>query len=151
MKTEEMEMENEVMKNEKKEEKGIPFFPNHFLKEVIVMCIVLAGISLLATLFPAPMEEKADPFVTPSHIKPEWYFLANYKFLQLAEKFKFLGSWAPKLLGILLQMLIVLIILVFPFFDKSPERHPLKNRFLTYSGIFFVAVYIVLLYLGYIK
>jgi ubiquinol-cytochrome c reductase cytochrome b subunit len=148
---EEMAMKNEVVKNEKTGEKGIPFFPNHFLKEVIVMCIVLAGISLLATFFPAPMEEKADPFITPLHIKPEWYFLANYKFLQLAEYFKFLGAWAPKLLGILQQMLIVFIILVFPFVDRNPERHPLKNRFLILSGTFFIVVYIVLLYLGYIK
>jgi ubiquinol-cytochrome c reductase cytochrome b subunit len=144
-------MEKEVIQNEKLEEKGIPFFPNHFLKEVIVMCLVLAGISLLATFFPAPMEEKADPFVTPLHIKPEWYFLANYKFLQLSQYLSILGAWAPKLLGILLQMLIVLIIIVFPFFDKNSERHPLKNRFLTFSGIFFIVVYVVLLYLGYIK
>jgi len=144
-------MEEEVRRNDMAEEKGIPFFPNHFLKEVIVMCLVLAGSSLLATFFPAPMEEKADPFVTPLHIKPEWYFLANYKFLQLSEYFSLLGAWAPKLLGILLQMVIVLIIIVFPFFDKNPERHPLKNRFLTCSGIFFLVVYGILFYLGYIK
>ena len=144
-------MENEVKKKEEMEERGIPFFPNHFLKEIIVMCLVLAGLSLLATFFSAPMEEKADPFVTPPHIKPEWYFLANYKFLQLSEIFSFLGVWAPKLLGILLQILIVLIIMLFPFFDKNPERHPLKNRFLTFSGVFFIVVYIVLFYLAFIK
>ncbi len=140
----------ETIENEVKE-KGIPFFPNHFLKEVIVMCLVLAGLSLLATFFPAPMEEKADPFVTPAHLKPEWYFLANYKFLQLSEYLSIMGAWAPKVLGILLQMLISLIIMFFPFFDKNPERHPTKNRFLISSGLFFLIVYVVLLYLGYIK
>jgi ubiquinol-cytochrome c reductase cytochrome b subunit len=144
-------MEKEAIQNQEKMEKGIPFFPNHFLKEIIVMCLVLVALSLLATFFPAPMEEKADPFVTPTHLKPEWYFLANYKFLQLSQYFSVLGAWAPKLLGILLQMLIVLIILVFPFFDKNPDRDPLKNRFLTFSGIFFIVVYVILLYLGYIK
>ncbi len=138
-------LENEV------KEKGIPFFPNHFLKEVIVMCLVLAGLSLLATFLPAPMEEKADPFVTPAHLKPEWYFLANYKFLQLSEYLSILGAWAPKLMGILLQMVISLIIMFFPFFDKNPERRPMKNRFLISSGIFFIVVYLVLFYLGYIK
>jgi ubiquinol-cytochrome c reductase cytochrome b subunit len=143
-------MEKERLHDEGKE-KGIPFFPNHFLKEVIVMCVVLAVLSLLTTFFPAPMEEKADPFVTPAHLKPEWYFLANYKFLQLSEYLSILGAWAPKLMGILLQMVIALIIMFFPFFDKNPERHPMKNRFLTFSAIFFVVVYVVLLYLGYIK
>ncbi len=144
-------MEKEAIQNEAKTQKGIPFFPNHFLKEIIVMCLVLAIISLLATFLPAPMEEKADPFVTPTHLKPEWYFLANYKFLQLSEYLSFLGAWAPKLLGILLQMLIVLIIILFPFLDKNPERHPLKNRFLSFSAIFFIVVYAILLYLGYVK
>ncbi len=141
----------EAGRNEGMEKKGIPFFPNHFLKEVIVMCILLAGLSLLATFFPAPMEEKADPFVTPPHLKPEWYFLANYKFLQLSEYFSVLGPWAPKLLGILLQIVIVLIIFAFPVIDRNPERHPLKDRFAAFCGIFFLVVYGILLYLGYIK
>jgi ubiquinol-cytochrome c reductase cytochrome b subunit len=140
-----------VNREERVEGKGIPFFPNHFLKEIIVMCLVLAGLSLLATFFPAPMEEKANPFVTPPHLKPEWYFLANYKFLQLSQYLSFLGSWAPKLLGILLQVVIVLIIMFFPFFDKNPERQPSKNVFITLSGLFFIAVYGLLLFLGYIK
>jgi ubiquinol-cytochrome c reductase cytochrome b subunit len=141
----------EVKQNEGTEKTGIPFFPNHFLKEVIVMCVILAGLSLLATFFPAAMEEKADPFLTPPHLKPEWYFLANYKFLQLSEYFSVLGAWAPKLIGILLQIVIVVIILAFPAIDRNPERHPLKNRFAAFCGIFFIVIYLTLLYLGYIK
>ncbi len=141
----------EAGRKEVVEKEGIPFFPNHFLKEVIVMCLLLAGLSLLATFFPAPVEEKADPFVTPLHLKPEWYFLANYKFLQLSEYLSVLGAWAPKLLGILFQIAIVLIIFAFPAIDRNPERHLLKNRFAGFCGIFFIVVYGILLYLGYIK
>jgi ubiquinol-cytochrome c reductase cytochrome b subunit len=132
-------------------EEGIPFFPNHFLKEVIVMALILAVLSVLTTFSPAPMEEKADPFITPPHIKPEWYFLANYKFLQLAEYFSFLGAWAPKVLGILTQMFVALLLIVFPFLDKNPHRHPRRRPIMVTIGILGIIVYGILLYLGYIK
>lgn len=131
--------------------KAIPFFPNHFLKEVIVMCIVVAILIVLTTLFPAPMEEPADPFVTPTHLKPEWYFLANYKVLQLAEYLSFIGSWAPKVVGILVQIVVVLVLIFFPFFDKNPERHPKKRPVMVSIGFIALIVYGILVYLGYVK
>jgi quinol-cytochrome oxidoreductase complex cytochrome b subunit len=141
----------EVMGEKEKTGKAIPFFPNHFLKEVIVMCMVAAGLIVLTTLFPAPMEEPADPFVTPTHLKPEWYFLANYKILQLAEYLSFVGSWAPKLVGVLVQLVVVLVLLFFPFFDKNPERHPKKRPIMISLGLIFIILYGILVYLGYAK
>lgn len=132
-------------------DKAIPFFPNHFLKEVIVMCIVMAILTVLITLFPAPMEEPADPFVTPTHLKPEWYFLANYKFLQLAEYLDFIGSWAPKVVGIVAQIIVVLVLMFFPFFDKNPEHHPRKRPVMVSVGSVAIIIYGVLVYLGYLK
>jgi ubiquinol-cytochrome c reductase cytochrome b subunit len=143
-------MEEKHMQTAEKEE-GIPFFPNHFLKEVIVMAGVLAVLSVLATFSPAPMEDKADPFITPPHIKPEWYFLANYKFLQLAEYFSFIGVWAPKVLGILTQIFVAMLLIFFPFFDKNPHRHPRRRPFMVTIGIVAIIGYGMLFYLGYIK
>jgi ubiquinol-cytochrome c reductase cytochrome b subunit len=131
--------------------KAVPFFPHHFLKEVIVMCIVMAILTILTVVFPAPMEEPADPFVTPIHLKPEWYFLANYKFLQLAEYLSFVGSWAPKVLGILGQMVVVLVLMFFPFFDKNPERHPRRRPVIIFIGLVSIIIYGILVYLGYAK
>jgi ubiquinol-cytochrome c reductase cytochrome b subunit len=132
-------------------EEGIPFFPHHFLKEVIVMAVILAVLSVLTTFSPAPMEDKADPFITPPDIKPEWYFLANYKFLQLAEYFSAIGAWAPKVLGILTQIFVALVLIFFPFFDKNPRRHPRKRPFMVTIGMLAVIGYGILLYLGYVK
>jgi quinol-cytochrome oxidoreductase complex cytochrome b subunit len=140
-----------IMAEKENTGKAIPFFPNHFLKEVIVMCIVVSGLIVLTTLFPAPMEEPADPFVTPTHLKPEWYFLANYKFLQLAEYLSFVGSWAPKLIGILGQVVVVLILMFFPFFDRNPERHPKKRPVMVGIGLIVIIAYVILVYLGYAK
>jgi quinol-cytochrome oxidoreductase complex cytochrome b subunit len=143
-------MEEKHMQTTEKEE-GIPFFPHHFLKEIIVMAVILAVLSVLTTLWPAPMEDKADPFITPPHIKPEWYFLANYKFLQLAGYFSFLGTWAPKVLGILTQIFVAMLLIVFPFLDKNPHRHPRRRPIMVSIGVLGSMVYGILLYLGYVK
>ncbi len=68
------------------EEDTIPFFPNYIILEVIVAFIVLAGLIVLTSFLPAGLEEKADPFSTPAHIKPEWYFLWIYQFIKLPDK-----------------------------------------------------------------
>ena len=77
----------------------------------------------------------ADPFDTPDHIKPEWYFLASYQILVMAEKLSFLGAWAPKLLGILVQGLLVTLLFLIPYFDKNPERSYRKRGFAIALGV----------------
>jgi len=143
------EKRSEQQQNQRRE--GNPFLPEPFFKRDHRDVHRFGRTQSPRHLLSSPDGRKSRSLCHPPHIKPEWYFLANYKFLQLAEIFSFLGSWAPKLLGILLQILIIVIIIFFPFFDKNPERHPFKNRFLTSSGIFFIVVYAILLYSGYIK
>jgi quinol-cytochrome oxidoreductase complex cytochrome b subunit len=144
-------MEKAEHENNSEEEKGIPFFPNHLLKEMVMMCAILAVISILAVFLPAPMEEKADPFTTPLHIKPEWYFLAGYMSLTFAEKLAFIGAWAPKVIGVLAQGLVVLFLFVFPFFDKNPDRNPRKRPIAMTLGAIFVMSFILLTILGHLK
>jgi ubiquinol-cytochrome c reductase cytochrome b subunit len=118
-----------------KEKREEPFFPHHVIKQIVQMILVLTVVISLASFFPAPMLPKADPFTTPEHIKPEWYFLAGYQFLKLAEKLSFLGQGAPKLIGVLGQGLAIAILILFPFFDKNKERFPKKRPFAIMLGI----------------
>ncbi len=129
--------------------KGEPFFPNHVLKEIIIFLFILGLIITLATFIPAPMGSKADPFSTPEHIKPEWYFLAGYQLLKLAEKLDFLGAWAPKLIGVLGQGFIVAIIFFLPFIDRGSERYPHKRPIVTTLGILGVVSFIILTVWGH--
>jgi len=132
-----------------KEKLGEPFFPYHVLKEISIILIVITIVFTLATFFPFKMLEKADPFSTPKHIKPEWYFLAVYQFLKVAEKFSFLGSLAPKLIGIFGPLIAILFIILLPFIEKNPERHPRKRIFVISLGIVFLIAFIVLTIWGY--
>ncbi len=118
------------------------FYPDHVFKQLIQIFILLGVLVALATFFPAPMEPKADPFTTPPHIKPEWYFLAPYQFIKAAEYLTFMGAWAPKLVGVFGQGLVILLLFLWPFLDRGEERRPWKRpKFLT--GVIFAVLLLV--------
>lgn len=102
---------------------GIPFFPDFALEDMRAIALYMA--CLLAVVFFAPYIFfpgdafiPADPFVTPSHIKPEWYFLANYQTLKI---------FPNELIGLSLQGAAMTFLALLPFVDRSSERHPLKR------------------------
>ena len=104
---------------------AVPFFPHHILKEGVVFCLLIGALVTLIILWPVELGEKADPFVTPEGIKPEWYFLSTYQLLK----------YLPKLLGILVSLIPPLLLLIWPFLDRNPERHPKKRPFAVAVGI----------------
>jgi len=97
--------------------KGVPFFPHHVLTEGVVFCVLFGILVTLIVLWPVELGEKADPFKTPEGIKPEWYFLSTYQLLK----------YFPKLLGILVSLVPPILLLLWPFLDRSPERNPRKR------------------------
>lgn len=101
---------------------GKRFFPNFVMEDLLVIFIFLAlflGIVFLAPeLFIEANDVPADPFETPEHIKPEWYFLAAYQSLKLI----------PSELGaIILQNIAIGIFVLLPFLDRSKETNILKR------------------------
>ncbi|ACH38107.1 menaquinol oxidoreductase complex Cbc3, cytochrome b subunit, putative [Citrifermentans bemidjiense Bem] len=102
---------------------GIPFFPNYMLEDTTSICIYLAiflGVVFFWPSMPFTPDAfvPADPFKTPAHIKPEWYFLANYQTLKI---------FPNELLGLTVQGAAMTLLALLPFADRSPERHPLKR------------------------
>ena len=125
-------------------EEGDPFFPHHMLEQGVVVFLTLAVLITLVMFFPAPMEPPADPFDTPAHIKPEWYFLAAYQALKVAEYTSFLGAWAPKILGILAQGIGMGLLVLLPFLDRNPERHPRRRPLVISVGILTIIMLAIL-------
>ena len=119
-----------------KEGEGIPFFPNHVLKEGVVFFILLGLLITLSIMAPFELGEKADPLSTPHAIKPEWYFLPMYQVIK----------YFPKLIGIFVTGLAPLLLLLWPFLDRSRERRLFKRPvsltigILTISSLLFFGV-----------
>ena len=107
-------------------EEGMPFFPNHWLKEVIVIFLVLGILLTLAIFFPFALHEKADPLSTPIGLKPEWYFLWVYQVLKYLPAKVSIIPGQTIAVGFIFGVLIFLQF-VWPVLDNRPERHPKKR------------------------
>ncbi|MDT8419086.1 MAG: cytochrome bc complex cytochrome b subunit [Desulfuromonadales bacterium] len=102
---------------------GIPFYPNYTSKELGVIFFALAILVLITFYAPwlfIPLDalEPADPFVTPDHIKPEWYFLWAYQTLKI---------FPSEFLGLAVQGAAMTFLALLPFVDRGPERRPGKR------------------------
>jgi quinol-cytochrome oxidoreductase complex cytochrome b subunit len=103
----------------------LPFFPHYVLDEVIAWYVMLAVLIVLASLFPAGLEEPADPLRTPEHAKPEWYFLFLYQGLKVV----------PRIVGVTLPIVGGLVLLLLPFLDRNPQFAPAKRPIAIAIGV----------------
>jgi ubiquinol-cytochrome c reductase cytochrome b subunit len=103
---------------------GIPFFPNHVLKELTLFPWFILGLITIVILFPIGLGDKANPLVTPEGIKPEWYFLPAYQLLK----------YFPKLLGIFASSIPLILLFLWPFLDRGPQRQPARRPLSTAIG-----------------
>jgi ubiquinol-cytochrome c reductase cytochrome b subunit len=119
-----------------------PFFPHYILEEVIAWLFLLAILVVMASIWPAGLEEEANPLVTPEHTKPEWYFLGVYELLKHI-------PW--KVVGILTPIVFLAIIGLLPFLDRNPAVQARKRPVAIALGIVTIAVLIGLTIWGYLS
>jgi hypothetical protein len=122
---------------------GKPFFPYAVYKDGAMACIVMFVIILMAILFGAELGPRADPTTTTYTPRPEWYFFFLFELLRVVKPpaLVFLAT-----IGIPTICLILLIVL--PFIDRGPERHPLRRPIATTAGIATIAAMAYLTVLG---
>lgn len=114
---------------------GEPFYPNHTLKDLTTVYVVMGVLLTLALLLPPHLGERADPLITPLGIKPEWYFLPAYQLLK----------YVPEVVGVQAPPLLLLLLVALPLvIDISPERHP-RRRPRVIIGMATVAAIVALL------
>ena len=123
------------------EDKSVPFFPDHLLYEAKVALwfgIGLIIIGVAGLISPLGLGEPADPMVTPVHTKPEWYFLALFQLLK----------YLPTTAGAVTPVLLILVILIWPFLDKKPDKSKITTRNRLIISILLVILLVIMTILG---
>jgi menaquinol-cytochrome c reductase cytochrome b/c subunit len=122
---------------------GKPFFPYAVAKDGTMAAIVLLVIILMAILFGAELGPKADPTSTTYTPRPEWYFFFLFELLRVVKPpaLVFMAT-----IGIPTIALVLLLLL--PFYDRGPERNPLRRPIAMTGAVATVAAMTYLTVLG---
>lgn len=107
--------------SEKKRRRTGPFWPDQVLMDLVVACVVFVVLVALAAFVPPAytgLADPSDPMFTP---KPEWPFLFLYQAL------KFFSGPAEVAVALGLPLALTLLLLLWPFIDRRPERDPARR------------------------
>ena len=122
---------------------GKPFFPYAIMKDSTMAAITIGVIVLMSILFGAELGPKADPTTTTYTPRPEWYFFFLFELLRVVKP--------PELVFIAtvgIPTICLVLLLLLPFFDRSPERNPLRRPIAVTAGIATIAAMAYLTILG---
>jgi quinol-cytochrome oxidoreductase complex cytochrome b subunit len=123
--------------------KGKPFFPYAVLKDSVMAVIVVAVIIAMAIILGAEQGPKADPTSTSYVPRPEWYFFFLFELLRVIKP--------PELVPIAtigIPTICMVLLLLLPFYDRGPERHPGRRPIATTAGVMTIVAMAYLSYLG---
>lgn len=65
----------------KKRPEMVPVSPNLTVREGVAALVVLAGLLLISAFFVAPLQEQANPGISPNPAKAPWYFMGIQELL----------------------------------------------------------------------
>lgn len=109
---------------------GKPFFPYAVAKDGAMACVTMGVIILMAVLFGAELGPKADPTTTTYSPRPEWYFFFLFELLRVVKP--------PALVFVAtigIPTICLMLLLLLPFYDRNPERHPLKRPIAMFGAV----------------
>ena len=119
-----------------------PFYPYQAFKDTVAAAAVFALLLTFAMAFRVPLDPIADPSDASYVPRPEWYFLSLFQLLKY-----FPGPLEP-VATIVIPGLVVGGLLLLPFLDRRPDRHPLKRPLVTGGFVLLGTVMATLTYLG---
>lgn len=100
------------------------FYPAQVAKDLIFAALLMVALLGVASLYPLELHPKASAEPAEFNPEPEWYFLWYFQLLRLplfsGERGEFIG-------GIVVPLLLLALLIVFPFMDRGPERHPRRR------------------------
>ncbi|MEE8389551.1 MAG: cytochrome bc complex cytochrome b subunit [Anaerolineae bacterium] len=134
-------------RGEKKEER-IPYLPDILVREVVwVMLGLLALMIPVMTFYSGPLEDHANPFVTPLHAVAPWYFLWAQGLIKLPDVFG--GIVEGKFIyGVILPGILFGILFALPYIDRNPSRRWQDRKLALSLGALVIVAMVVLTWMG---
>ena len=97
-----------------------PFWPGQVWKNGVLALAFLIGLGVWAVYRPVPLEVQADPS-QPTVPRPEWYFMFLFQLLKYFQgPYEVVGTFV-------LPTMSFLLLLLWPFLDRSPYRDPRRR------------------------
>jgi menaquinol-cytochrome c reductase cytochrome b/c subunit len=111
-------------------------YPHLLMREAIAFMVLVIALVAGALFWDAPLEQLANPLLTPNPAKAPWYFLGLQELLHY---------FPPLLAGIIIPTLVVVGLVVIPYFNVNVQGNPLwsddrKHRFWIVSGVLIALV-----------
>ena len=121
------------------DEETVQTFPEVLFRAAVAIEAMAIGLVTMALLFNAPLEGIADPWHTPNPAKAPWYFLGLQEMLHY---------FPPVVAGVLVPGLVVMALVVIPYFNINIEAEGLflKDR-QRRLRVFYIATVVLLLFL----
>jgi menaquinol-cytochrome c reductase cytochrome b/c subunit len=94
-------------------------FPEAFFRGAVAIEVLTVVLVVVALLWDAPLEELANPLQTPNPAKAPWYFLGLQELLHY---------FPPVVAGVLIPGLVVLALIVIPYFRINVADEPMWAR-----------------------
>jgi hypothetical protein len=96
-------------------------YPHLILRESVAFQILTIVLVLISLFWDAPLEQLANPLATPNPAKAAWYFLGLQELLHY---------FPPIVAGVLIPTLVVIALVVIPYFNVNIHGTPLwvENR-----------------------
>jgi menaquinol-cytochrome c reductase cytochrome b/c subunit len=91
-------------------------YPHLLLREAIALEVLVIVLVLVALVWDAPLEQLANPLLTPNPAKAPWYFLGLQELLHY---------YPPIVAGIIIPTLVILALVVIPYFNVNVQGKPL--------------------------
>ncbi|MGZ4826788.1 MAG: hypothetical protein ACXVY9_05435 [Terriglobales bacterium] len=122
------------------DEERMMTYPNVFFRVAVAVMAGAVVLVWMALLWDAPLEQLADPMHTPNPAKAPWYFLGLQELLHY---------FPPVVAGVLIPTLVVIALIIIPYFNVNIESEGLwlrdKKRRLQIFGVVVVAFSIFLI------
>ena len=118
------------------DEEVVQTFPEVLFRAVVAIEVLAVALVWMALLFNAPLEGIADPSHTPNPAKAPWYFLGLQEMLHY---------FPPVVAGVLVPGLVVIALIVIPYFNINVEAEGVFAKDRTRRLALFYAISIGLL------